>query len=144
MITRKLDVKLIGSALLCILLGAVVFQVLFSIGLAFADPAAIHDPGTDPGGYAQDIKSAFKTSSYFLLVVLGLLGVSRAALYAATKWNISWLKKYAPILVTAVGVLTATGASLAANGTVDWQANLGAIFGAIALYLQPVKKEIES
>lgn len=110
-------------------------------------PAPLPDPTTDPGGYARDVQGAFRGGAWFLLVVLGLFGVARTLLWVATRWSIGWLRRYTPVLVTASGLLAAVGASLGAGGSFDWQASLGALAGALALYLrvepQPKQPAVE-
>jgi hypothetical protein len=103
-------------------------------------PPVLTDPVDDPAGFAQDVKGAFKTSQWFFLVVLALFGLARALLYASTRWSLPWLKRWAPVLVTASGLLAAVGASLGATGSVEWQPTLGALFAALAIYLRPEAK----
>jgi len=98
---------------------------------------AVHDPVEDPGGFAQDVKGAFKTSRWFFLVVLSLFGLARTLLWASARWSLSWLKRWSPVLVTASGVLASVCASLSATGSFDWQTSLGALFAAAAVYLRP-------
>lgn len=109
-------------------------------GAPVEPPATIKDPVQDPGGFARDVQSAFKAGQWFMLAVVGLFGLSRVLLWAAAKWSVDWLKRWAPVLVTASSLLAAVGASLMAGGTVDWQTTLGALLAAIALYLRPEPK----
>lgn len=160
-------------AIMCALLGAAVFTgALKLVGMARGDAPelvdagppdpvvvadhaaptpppvvaapAIKDPVADPGGFAKDVQTTFRAGQWFMLAILGLFGLSRLLLWAAAKWSIAWLKRYAPVLVTASGLLAAVGATVSAGGTFDWQAVAGALFAAAALYLRPEPKRAAS
>lgn len=129
--------------IVCLMLGAALLQTLVEYGVstASADPVrALADPVTDTGAFSDDVRGAFKDSRWTFLVVLCLFGLSRVLIWAAGKWSIAWLKRWTPALVTASGVLAALGASLESAGSIDWQATIGAVLAAVALYLRPEPK----
>lgn len=119
---------------------AVVPVVTVPAKAAPVPPVEAKDPTVDPGGYLRDVRDAYRGGMWFLLVVLAMFGASRAMLWAASRWSLTWLQRFAPILVTVSSMTAAIVASLGASGSVDPRAVMGAVAAAIALYLTPAPK----
>lgn len=104
--------------------------------IAPAEPKQVHDPVTDPGGYAQDVLGAFRAAQYAFFVVLTLFGISRLAIYLDDKFDIPWLERGRSYIVFGSSVLGGAIVSLAALSTVDLRVVVGSVASAAILELR--------
>lgn len=101
-----------------------------------ADPAP--DPTEDPSGYANAVKDAFGAGKFFGIILL-LWGVGRVLASQKARTLVKALEgKMARAVVTGlIGITGAAAISLGATGAIDWQALIGAVLAAVAVYMTP-------
>lgn len=100
------------------------------------EAAKVVDLVSDPGGYAQDVLSAYRAAQYAFFVVLVLFGISTGILWLDSKYKFHRLKAYRRYIVFGSSVLGGAIVSLAALEHIDLRVVAGAIAAALMLELR--------